>query len=102
MAKSYVIKLSGDLYVASRFYNLYPIATDDINKAIKFVSIEDVENIAKGIIDSKIEELPEENNEFYKELENAYIRIGELEIELNKANKTIEELTEELEQYKQN
>ena len=100
MAKSYVIKLGGNLYVASRFYNLYPVATNDISKATIFSSIKDAEKVAKGTIGGKIEELVDENQDAYNELELAKTRIVELENELNKANKIIDVLTEKLEQNK--
>ena len=100
MAKNYVIKLGGNLYVASRFYNLYPVATNDINKATVFTSVEDAEKVAKGTIGGKIEELVDKNNDVYNELESAKARIVELENELNKANKIIDVLTEKLEQNK--
>ena len=100
MAKNYVIKLGGNLYVASRFYNLYPVATNDISKATVFTSIEDAEKVAKGTIGGKIEELVDENEDVYNELELAKTRIVELENELNKANKIIDVLTEKLEQNK--
>ena len=100
MAKSYVIKLGGNLYVASRFYNLYPVATNDINKATVFTSVEDAEKVAKGTIGGRIEELVDENQDAYNELELAKARIVELENELNKANKIIDVLTEKLEQNK--
>ena len=101
MAKSYVIKLGGNLYVASRFYNLYPVDTDDKSKATVFTSIEDAEKVAKGTIGGKIEELVDENNDVYNELEMAKTRIVELENELNKANKRIDALAEKLNQYEQ-
>ena len=100
MAKNYVIKLGGNLYVASRFYNLYPVATNDINKATVFTSVEDAEKVAKGTIGGRIEELVDENQDAYNELELAKARIVELENELNKANKIIDVLTEKLEQNK--
>ena len=102
MTKSYVIKLGGNLYVASRFYNLYPVATNDISKATVFTSIEDAEKVAKGTIGGKIEELADENEDVYNELEMAKTRIVELENELNKAKIMIDALTEKLEQYEQN
>ena len=102
MAKSYVIKLGGNLYVASRFYNLYPVATNDISKATVFTSIEDAEKVAKGTIGGKIEELVDENEDVYNELELAKTRIAELENELNKAKIMIDALTEKLNQNKQN
>jgi peptidoglycan hydrolase CwlO-like protein len=97
MAKNYVIKLGGNLYVASRFYNLYPVATNDISKATIFTSVEDAEKVAKGTIGGKIEELVDENEDVYNELKLAKTRIAELENELNKANKIIGVLTEKLE-----
>ena len=100
MAKNYVIKLGGNLYVASRFYNLYPVATNDISKATVFTSIEDAEKVAKTTIGGKIEELVDENQDVYNELELAKTRIAELENELNKANKIIDVLTEKLDQNK--
>ena len=58
--KQYVIRLGGNLYVATRFYGLFQDTTRNISYAYRFNTYEEAAKVCRKTIGGKIEEYASE------------------------------------------
>lgn len=86
MAKYYLVKLGGRLYVASRFYNLFQDTTSKIESAYRFNTFEEAAKVCRKTINGKIEEYDIEDN---SDLKNENIELRDI---IRKQQDEIEEL----------
>ena len=91
--KYYLIRLGGNLYVATKYYHFYQATSKGPERAYRFKTLEEAQKVCRKTINGKIEEYSEDL------AENSYSEIDTLKETIIKQQKQIEELNLKIEKY---